>query len=87
MAFLVTKVIDGDTFEVSPNWKWQGRSGNRVRVAGINAPELHEPGGPASRDRLAMEILGRKVELFAQAIDKYNRLVANYKVAEIIRRF
>lgn len=22
MSFTVTKVIDSDTFEVSPNWKW-----------------------------------------------------------------
>ena len=86
MVYLVTNVIDGDTFEVSPNWEWKGFSGNRVRVAGLYAPELHKPGGPAARDRLAMEILGRKVKLFPKGIT-YGRLLATYKVAEIIRRF
>lgn len=37
----VTRVIDGDTFEVGT------RIGdtNRVRIAGYNAPELNERGG------------------------------------------
>lgn len=26
MSFYVTNVVDGDTFDVSPNWKWNGGS-------------------------------------------------------------
>ena len=36
----VKRVIDGDTFEL--------RSGERVRIAGLNAPELTEKGGQAA---------------------------------------
>lgn len=43
MAFRVTKIIDGDTFEVSPNWEWDGKSGNVVRPTGFDAPEIGTP--------------------------------------------
>ncbi len=40
-VFSVTSIIDGDTFAVSPEWKWNGETGTRVRPAGYNAPDLH----------------------------------------------
>jgi len=39
MAFKVVNVIDGDTFEVMPPWKWKDQSGIRVRPTGYNIPE------------------------------------------------
>ena len=62
-AFTVTSIIDGDTFEVSPQWKWNGETGSRVRAAGYDAPELHVKGGQAARDRLSRLIYGKQVEL------------------------
>ena len=62
-AFTVTSVIDGDTFDVSPQWNWNGQTGNRVRPTGYNAPELHEYGGQAARKKLSSLILGKRVEL------------------------
>jgi endonuclease YncB( thermonuclease family) len=62
-TFTVTSVIDGDTFDVSPAWKWQGQTGNRVRPTGYDAPELHEYGGQAAKAKLMRLVLGQQVEL------------------------
>ncbi len=74
-AFTVTSVIDGDTFDVSPDWKWNGQTGGRVRPAGYDAPELHEYGGQSAKDKLSRLIVGEQVELRnAHKIDR-GRLV------------
>ena len=62
-AFTVTSVIDGDTFEVTPSWKWSGQTGTRVRPTGYDAPELHAPGGQAAKEKLSKLILGKQVDL------------------------
>lgn len=38
--FTVVNVVDGDTFDVSPNWKWSGETGSRVRPTGFDAVEI-----------------------------------------------
>lgn len=74
-AFTVTSVIDGDTFDVSPQWKWNGQAGTRVRPAGYDAPELHAYGGQAAKDKLSRLILGGQVDLrTAHKVDR-GRLV------------
>jgi len=62
-AFKVTSIIDGDTFDVSPPWKWNHDTGTRVRPAGNDAPELHAHGGQAAKDKLSKLIYGEQVEL------------------------
>lgn len=62
-AFRVTSIIDGDTFEVSPEWKWNGETGTRVRPAGYDAPELHTAKGQKAKDALSKLINGQQVEL------------------------
>ncbi len=62
-TFTVTAVIDGDTFEVSPQWKWNGQTGVRVRPAGYDTPEITQFGWQSAKDKLAGLILGRWVEL------------------------
>ena len=62
-AFTVTSIIDGDTFEVSPQWKKNGATGTRVRPAGYDAPELHAYGGQAAKNELSRLIYGQQVEL------------------------
>ena len=44
-AFRGTSIIDGDIFEVSPEWKWSCETGTIVRSAGYDAPELHTGNG------------------------------------------
>jgi endonuclease YncB( thermonuclease family) len=53
--FTVVSVIDGDTFDVSPSWQWNGQSGSRVRPTGYDAPELHALGGQAAKAKLATD--------------------------------
>ncbi len=73
--FTVTSIIDGDTFEVSPHWIWQGQTGNRVRSAGYDAPEVFQFGGASVTDKLARLILHTQVELgTAHRVDR-GRLV------------
>lgn len=63
MSFKVTKVIDGDTFEVSPNWEWNEEKGNVVRPTGYDTPEKGEPGYQEAKEKLTKLILGKEVEL------------------------
>jgi len=76
-VFTVTAIIDGDTFEVTPRWKWNGDTGTRVRPTGYNAPELHTYGGQAAKEKLSRLILGEEVELgTAYRVDR-GRLVCD----------
>ena len=76
-TFRVTSVIDGDTFDVSPQWQWQGHTGSRVRPTGFDAPEIHASGGLAAKSKLQRLILGKQVELgTAYRVDR-GRLVCD----------
>ncbi len=73
----VMRIVDGDTFAVSPMWKWNGESGDRVRPTGFDTPEQGQPGYEAAKRKLAQLVLGRTVELrTANRIDR-GRLVAD----------
>jgi endonuclease YncB( thermonuclease family) len=74
-AFTVTSIIDGDTFEVCPQWKWNSQTGSRVRPSGYDAPELHAFGGQIAKNRLSKLIHGKQVDIRnAQRVDR-GRLV------------
>ncbi len=62
----VERVHDGDTITVD---------GTRVRLYGIDAPELAQPGGKDSRDFLASLVLGREVRVWKKDKDDYGRVV------------
>jgi micrococcal nuclease len=68
-TLLCTAVIDGDTFILE--------TGETVRLIGIDAPELSQPGGEKSRKYLAHLILNKRVTLEKgdEDRDKYNRLL------------
>ena len=74
--FYCYNVVDGDTFDATPNWSSHGRVGSRVRIANINAPELSMPGGSSAKQRLESAILGKNVQLYGHSIS-YGRLVAD----------
>lgn len=59
-------VRDGDTL---------GRGPDRVRLWGIQAPELHKPGGHASRDHLRALIAGQPLACTMLYRDVYRRRV------------
>jgi len=76
-VFTVISIIDGDTFEVSPRWKWNGEIGTRIRPTGYDAPELHTHKGPVAKNELSKLILGKQVELgSAYKVDR-GRLVCD----------
>ena len=76
-TFTVTEVVDGDTFDVTPNWRWQGQVGSRVRPTGFDAPESSTVGGMAAKTKLERLISGRKIELgTAYKVDR-GRLVCD----------
>ncbi|HNR14446.1 MAG TPA: thermonuclease family protein [Thermodesulfobacteriota bacterium] len=70
-VFTVTAIIDGDTFDVNPQWNWKGQTGTRIRPTGYDAPELHAYGGQEAKDKLARLILNKDIELGnARTIDR-----------------
>ena len=66
---LCTSIIDGDTFRLE--------TGETVRLIGIDAPELSQPGGEMSREYLTHLILNKGITLKKgyEDRDKYNRLL------------
>jgi micrococcal nuclease len=76
-AIRVTKVVDGDTIDISPSV--EGRS--RVRLIGMDTPEVYfgtQPYGPEASAFAKRELDGEEVELEldVQKIDPYGRLLA-----------
>ena len=67
--YLVTKVIDGDTVELS--------SGEKLRYIGIDTPEKKEPFYSEAKNynRRLLEGKKIKIELDVQENDKYGRLL------------
>ncbi len=77
--FLVTKVVDGDTIDISMNGKTE-----RIRLIGLNTPELNTGGTPAclaveAKDKATGMLLGKKVTIESDPTqsnrDKYDRLL------------
>ena len=77
MSFTVIEVIDGDTFEVSPNWKWNDQTGSMVRADGYNTPEEGEPGYQTAKEKLNNLILNKQVELKNPIRITYGRLLCS----------
>jgi micrococcal nuclease len=67
----VTRIIDGDTFETE--------TGEKVRLIGINAPEISDIFGQEAKQYLSQLILDKNVELQSDNIsndrDRYQRLL------------
>ena len=63
------EIIDGDTFRLA--------NGDMVRLIGIDAPELSQPGGVLSREYLTHLLLGKPITLErgTEDRDNYHRLL------------
>ena len=70
----VKQVIDGDTFVVS---RKIGNT-NRIRLAGVKAPEKYQFGGKRATNRLRGLIGGKTVTIVPVA-RSYGRIVANVR--------
>jgi len=67
LAAAMTIVIDGDTLQ---------HNGERVRLWGIDAPEMTTQAGAESKRALATIIGGRDLHCAARYRDRYGRVVA-----------
>lgn len=72
-AARVSRVFDGDTVWVKP---LSGGKYRKLRLEGIDAPEICQSGGEASRDVLARRVLNQVVQVRVRAQDDYGRGVA-----------
>jgi endonuclease YncB( thermonuclease family) len=75
---VVTRVVDGDTFEARAHIWLRQEVTVLVRVAGIDTPELHGPcpeAARAARDHLARLLESGPVSLVDVRHDKYGRRV------------
>lgn len=75
-------IIDGDTFRMGPD---------RIRLRGIDTPELNEPGGQAARQRLEQLLQQGPIRIVPYGQDVYGRTVADVfvngrNVAEVLRQ-
>ncbi len=70
---VVTYVGDGDTLRVRPPG---GSKPVIIRIEGIDAPEICQAGGAASRDALMRRVLGKRVVVQGSRHDDYGRLLA-----------
>ncbi len=62
---MVAEVAGGDTFQL--------KSGKRVRLMGVDAPELDRCGGLQAKKDLTGLILGKQVRLAEGVTEKYGR--------------
>ncbi len=68
----VLAVTDGDTLRVEDA---AGRN-VKIRLEGVDAPEMRQCGGPAARDALSKWVGAREVVIEPRKIDRYGRAVA-----------
>jgi len=72
-AGVVDYVADGDTLHVIPA---QGGQPVKVRIHGIDAPEICQSGGASARAVLARRVKGQQVVVHTISHDQYGRTIA-----------
>lgn len=73
-TYQVLRVIDGDTFETTEHQK--------IRLSGVEAPELDLCGGTDSKLALEKLILGKRLMVKVLFNDRYKRLVSRVFIQE-----
>lgn len=66
----VSHVFDGDTLWVRPS---DGARSRKLRIEGIDAPEICQEGGVAARDALRQRLNGQTVTVHEHRRDTYGR--------------
>ena len=72
---IVTAVTDGDTIKI----EYQNKT-IKVRLAGIDTPELKQEFGPESKKTLEDKVLNKTVYIDGDKKDRYGRLIADLKI-------
>ena len=73
----VSFVSDGDTLWVQPD---SGGPPRKLRIDGIDAPEICQTGGAASREMLAQRALHQRVSVTVRRYDTYGRGLARIQL-------
>ena len=76
---VVTYVVDGDTVHVRPV---DGGKVHKIRIVGMDAPEICQTGGVAARQALQERIVQRYVTVSAQGVDDYGRDLATIYLSQ-----
>jgi endonuclease YncB( thermonuclease family) len=81
----VTNVIDGDTFDIQVTHvgkknKNEYNDNERIRIAGIDAPELGTEEGKKAKNSLMKKISGKEVRCNVKSRDTYSRIVADVEI-------
>jgi micrococcal nuclease len=82
LSTLLVRVVDGDTIRVG---------GERIRLRGIDTPEISEPMGPIAKHRLEELLRRGSIYIVPHGRDVYHRLIADVfvsgeNVADVLRR-
>jgi len=82
----VINIVDGDTFDVkvthySKTNKNSYNNKERIRIAGIDAPEIPSSSGLRAKENLEKYLLGKHVKLTIQARDTFGRLLCEVVLA------
>lgn len=73
------RVVDGDTLWLAPS---DGGRPLKLRLQGLDAPELCQPWGPQARDALRALVQGRELRVRVVTRDDYGRLLARVADAQ-----
>ncbi len=71
----VTHISDGDTIKI----EYQNKT-IKVRLAGIDTPELKQEFGQESKKALEEKVLNKWVFIVGEEKDRYGRLIADIKI-------
>ena len=74
---MVTRVVDGDTLWVKTSAKAQPL---KVRIQGIDAPEICQLGGVQAREALKRKALGQSITVTFGPHDDYGRTIATVHI-------
>ena len=69
------RVIDGDTVDLAD----AEQRLHRVRIVGMDAPELGQPYGRTAKSALAELILHKEIQVLPAGVDKYGRELAQLR--------
>jgi hypothetical protein len=61
--FEVTKILNANTFEVTPFWEWHDENGVLIHAMGYKAPVAGEPGYEQVKGKLMELLFGERVTL------------------------
>ena len=74
------RVIDGDTLTVAD----ENQNLHRIRIVGLDAPELAQPYGRAAKEALAGLVLHKEIHVLPAGVDKYDRELAVLRYDSVV---